>query len=335
MTAHDIPEPARLHTDAVVVDGLQINNWSREVFEELRAGGVSGVNATAAVWEGTDQTLRAVAEWYQMAQRHNDLMLLAETADDIRKAKEEGRVAVVLGFQNTSPFGDDYRLVEVFSRLGVRIAQLTYNIQNAVGGSCYEPEDSGLTRFGRNIVAEMNRVGMLIDLSHVGNRTSLDAVEASVAPVAITHSNPTWFVDNPRNKPSEVLRAVAEGGGVVGCCLYPLVLGGAGTGLDEFCAMVSRLVDEIGPEHVALGSDCTRNWDDGYVEWLRSGHWRPRGDEPATWPEWPHWFRGPEDFPRVTEGLVAAGLDEHTVRGVLGENWLRLFDDVFLGGRAA
>ncbi|NYI78439.1 membrane dipeptidase [Nocardioides panzhihuensis] len=335
MTAHDIPEPARLHTDAVVVDGLQINNWSREVFEELRTGGVSGVNATAAVWEGTDQTLRTVAEWYQMAQRHNDLMLLAETADDIRKAKDEGRVAVMLGFQNTSPFGDDYRLVEVFSRLGVRIAQLTYNIQNAVGGSCYEPEDSGLTRFGRNIVAEMNRVGMLIDLSHVGNRTSLDAVEASVAPVAITHSNPTWFVDNPRNKPAEVLRAVAEGGGVVGCCLYPLVLGGAGTGLDEFCAMVRRLVDEIGPEHVALGSDCTRNWDDGYVEWLRSGHWRPRGEVPATWPEWPHWFRGPEDFPRVTDGLVAAGLDEHTVRGVLGENWLGLFDDVFLGGRAA
>ncbi len=335
MTARDTPDPARLHGDALVVDGLQINNWSREVLEELLTGGVTGVNATAAVWEGTDQTLRTVAEWYQLAQRHNDLMVLAETADDIRKAKEEGRVAVVLGFQNTSPFGDDYRLVEVFARLGVRIAQLTYNIQNAVGGSCYEPEDSGLTRFGRNVIAEMNRVGMLIDLSHVGNRTSLDAVEASVKPVAITHSNPTWFVDNPRNKPDEVLRAVADTGGVVGCCLYPLVLGGASTGLDEFCGMVRRLVDEIGPEHVALGSDCTRNWGDDYVEWLRSGHWRPRGETPATWPEWPHWFRGPEDFPRVTDGLVAAGLDEQTVRGVLGENWLRLFDDVFVAGRTS
>ena len=324
-------DAGRLHADAVVVDGLQINNWTREVIEELRAGGVTGVHATAAVWEGTEQTLRTLAEWLQVARHHEDVLVLAETADDIRKAKEDGRVAVVLGFQNTSPFGDDYRMVEVFARLGVRIAQLTYNIQNAVGGSCYEPTDSGLTRFGANVVAEMNRVGMMVDLSHVGNRTSLDAVAASARPVAVTHANPTWFVDSPRNKPDEVLRAVAAGGGVVGCCLYPLVIGGAATGLDDFCAMVVRLVDQLGPAHVALGSDCTRNWDEGYVEWLRSGHWRPPGDAKATWPQWPQWFGGPEDFPRVTEGLLAAGLDEDVTRGVLGENWLRLFDDVFVG----
>ena len=323
-------DPARLHADAVVVDGLQINNWTREVIEELRTGGVTGVNATAAVWEGTEQTLRTVAEWFQLAHRNQDVMVLATTADDIRKAKEEGRVAVVLGFQNTSPFGDDYRMVEVFGRLGVRVVQLTYNIQNAVGGSCYEPTDSGLTRFGHTVVAELNRVGMLVDLSHVGNRTSLDAIDASARPVAVTHANPTWFVDSPRNKPAAVLQAVASRGGVVGCCLYPLVIGGPDTGLSDFCSMVVRLVDQLGPEHVALGSDCTRNWDEGYVEWLRSGHWRPPGDT-ATWPEWPQWFRGPADFPRVTEGLVAAGLDEDAVRGVLGENWLRLLDDVFVG----
>lgn len=320
-----------LHEDATVVDGLQISNWDRATLEELRTGGVTGVNATCAVWEGPEETMRTVGEWYQLAARHDDLVVLAETADDIRKAKTEGRVAVLLGFQNTSPFGDDYRLVEVFSRLGVRVAQLTYNIQNAVGGACYEPEDSGLTRFGRTVVAEMNRVGMLIDLSHVGNRTSLDAVEASSAPVAITHSNPTWFVDNPRNKPDEVIRAVTERGGVLGCCLYPIVLGGQRTTLDQFCQMVARLVDELGSQHVALGSDCTRNWGEDYVGWLRNGRWRAPQTEPATWPEWPPWFSGPEDFPRLTDGLVAAGLDEEIIRGVLGENWLRLFDDVFTG----
>lgn len=139
---------SRLHEESVVVDGLQINNWSREVLEELRSGGISGVNATCAVWEGPDETLRSVADWYRLAREHADLVTLGTTADDIRKAKEEGRVAVLLGFQNTSPFGDDFRLVEVFARLGVRIAQLTYNIQNLVGGSCYEPEDSGLTASG-------------------------------------------------------------------------------------------------------------------------------------------------------------------------------------------
>ncbi len=320
-----------LHEDATVVDGLQISNWDRATLEELRTGGVTGVNATCAVWEGPEETMRAVGEWYQMAARHEDLMLLAQTADDIRKAKTEGRVAVLLGFQNTSPFGDDYRLVEVFHRLGVRIAQLTYNIQNAVGGSCYEPQDSGLTRFGGNVVAEMNRVGMLVDLSHVGNRTSLDAVAASSAPVAITHSNPTWFVENPRNKPDEVIRAVTARGGVLGCCLYPNVLGGKGATLEQFCKMVARLVDDLGGEHVALGSDCTRNWGEDYVGWLRNGHWRPPHAEQATWPEWPHWFGSPEDFPRLTDGLVATGMGEETVRGVLGENWLRLFDDVFTG----
>lgn len=326
---------SQVHTESVVVDGLQINNWTREVLQELLAGGVTAANATVTVWEGPEETLRTVAEWYQFAARNADLMVLAEGSESIRQAKENGKVAILLGTQNTSLFGDDYRLVEAFSRLGVKIAQLTYNNQNTVGGSCYEPHDSGLTRFGRIIVNEMNRVGMLIDLSHVGNKTSIDAAEASESPVAITHANPTWYVENPRNKPDEVLRAVAAGGGVIGCCLYPLVIGGEKATLDGFCRMVARLADELGPSHVALGSDCTRNWDDSYVEWLRNGRWRPPAGVPATWPTWPSWFSGPSDFPQLTDGLLATGLEEEVVRGILGENWLRLFDQVFEGSNRA
>ncbi|WP_031466188.1 membrane dipeptidase [Sciscionella sediminilitoris] len=315
----------------LVVDGLQINNWDRDVLLELRTGGVTGVNATCAVWEGPEETLRAIGSWYRLAADNADLALLAEHTPDIRRAREEDKVAVLLGFQNTSPFGDDYRMVEVFHRLGVRVAQLTYNIQNLVGGACYDPQDSGLTRFGGYIVEEMNRVGMLIDLSHVGNRTSRDAVDASALPVAITHANPTWYLDHPRNKPAEVIEAVAARGGVVGCCLYPNVLGGERTPRDRFCAMVARLVDEIGPEHVGIGSDCTRNQPEDFVGWLRNGRWQPpRGARPQ-WPAWPDWFAGPADFPSLTEGLLAAGLDEKTVAGVLGGNWLRLFDTVFAG----
>jgi membrane dipeptidase len=321
------------HDDMVVVDGLQINNWDRSVLEELRAGGVSGVNATCAVWEGPEQTIRAIGDWYQLAAQNDDLLVLAETADDIRRAKREGRVGVLLGFQNSSPFGDDYRLVEVFARLGVRVAQLTYNIQNLVGGSCYEPQDSGLTRFGRTIVAEMNRVGMLVDLSHVGNSTSRDAIEASSRSVAITHANPLWFHDNPRNKPDHVIHALVKRGGILGCCLYPNVLGGAARPQRAFCDMVVRLVDQLGPEHVAIGSDCARNWDDHYVEYLRKGRWQPPHQQPrATWPSWPSWFVGPADFPHLTEGLCAAGLDDTALAGVLGENWLRLLDQVTAKG---
>lgn len=320
---------SQTHEDAIVVDGLQINNWSRSVLEELAAGGVSAANATITVWEGVEESLRAVGEWNHFARRNSDLMMLARSSDEIRQAKAAGKVAILLGAQNTSLYGDDYRLVEVYAQLGVKIVQLTYNNQNTVGGSCYEPQDSGLTRFGANIIAEMNSSGVLVDLSHVGNRTSIEAAETSAVPVAITHSNPTWFVDSPRNKPDEVIEAVTSRGGVIGCCLYPNVIGGAETSLDGFCEMVRRLADQVGPDRVGLGSDCTRNWDDSFVEWLRSGRWRPPSAQTATWPAWPQWFGGPEDFPRITDGLLAVGFTESEVHGILGENWLHLFDEVF------
>ncbi|HKJ11079.1 MAG TPA: membrane dipeptidase [Ornithinimicrobium sp.] len=325
-----------VHERAVVVDGLQINNWSRQILQELRAGGISGVNATCAVWEGPEETLRTIGDWCQLQAQNPDLMTLATSTGDIRQAKVDGRVAVLLGFQNASPFADDYRLVEVFSRLGVRISQLTYNIQNLLGGACYEPVDSGLTRYGRTIVSEMNRVGMLVDLSHVGNRTSLDAIDASAQPVSITHSNPTWYVDSPRNKPDDVIKALVERGGVIGCCLYPNVVGGAQATLTGFCRMVAELCETFGVQHVALGSDCTRDWGQDYVAWLRDGRWRPPDTaHPPTWPDWPGWFQGPADMPRVTEGLLEVGLPEDDVVRILGGNWLDLFDRVFPGAGGA
>ena len=311
----------------LVFDGLQISNWDRDVLMEIREGGVHGINATCAVWEETLETLRNIGDWKILQRENPDLFRIATSAQEIRDAADRGEVSVVLGFQNTSPFGQDYSMVEVFWDLGVRIAQLTYNIQNFVGGACYDPQDSGLTRFGSIVVSEMNRVGMLIDLSHVGNRTSLDAVHASSKPVAITHANPLWFADTPRNKPDEVINAVAERGGVIGACLYPNVIGGKETTQEEFCKMVVRLVDQVGIEHVGLGSDCTRNWDPTYVEFLRDGRWQPRSG--ASWPEWPEWFSSPLDLPELSNALSDAGLDDDQLAAVMGENWLRLFETVF------
>ena len=314
-------------TQRLLFDGLHISNWDRPTLEEARAGGVHGVNATCAVWEGAIETIRNIADWYGLEREHGDIVSIATSSQEIVEAFQSDRLAVVLGFQNASPFEQDYTLVEVFHRLGVRIAQLTYNIQNHVGGACYEPTDSGLTRFGHRIVEEMNRVGMLVDLSHVGERTSLDAVHASSQPVAITHANPRWFADTPRNKSDELINAVTGRGGVIGVCFYPNVIGGKETSLDEFCAMVVRLIDQVGSDHVAIGSDAARNWDAHYVEHLRDGRWKPR--EAAQWPEWPSWFSSPKDFPKVFEGLSAAGLTDQQLDDVAGNNWLRLFDRVF------
>lgn len=311
----------------LVIDGLQISKWDRPTIEEVRAGGIHGINATCAVWEGTLETIRNISDWIVLARENNDLVSLATSTRDIRNAAKENKVAVVLGFQNTSPFDQDFSSVEIFHRLGVRIAQLTYNIQNYVGGSCYDITDSGLTRFGENIIGEMNRVGMLVDLSHVGNKTSLDAIHFSEQPVAITHANPLWFHDTPRNKPDEVINALAARGGIIGVCLYPNVIGGKYTTLKDFSTMVLKLIDQVGIEHVAIGSDSTRNWGKHDVETLRDGRWRKR--QVATWPEWPEWFSSPRDFPRLVESLSSLGISEADLNALLGENWLRLFGEIF------
>ena len=313
--------------DRLLIDGLQISNWDTSTLQEVRSGGVHAVNATCAVWEGTLETIRNISDWYVLERDNPDLVSIARTGEDIRSISQADRLAVILGFQNASPFEQDYTLVEVFHRLGVRIAQLTYNIQNHVGGSCYEPNDSGLTRFGHRIVEEMNRVGMLIDLSHVGEKTSLAAVAASSQPVAITHANPRWFSDTPRNKSDELIRAVTERDGIIGVCFYPNVIGGKDTTLEAFCAMVVRLIDEVGSDHVAIGSDSARNWPADHVEHLRDGRWKPR--EAAEWPEWPSWFANPRDFPRVFEALSDSGISDSDLDNIAGANWLRLFDQVF------
>lgn len=311
----------------VIFDGLQISNWDKSTIEEVIRGGVNGMNATCAVWEGTVETIRNISDWYVLQRELPELVRLVHSVEEIRQAAADNVVGAVLGFQNSSPFEQDYTTVEVFHKLGVRIAQLTYNIQNFVGGSCYDPSDSGLTRFGARIVEEMNRVGMLVDLSHVGNRTSLDAVHQSAKPVAITHANPLWFCDTPRNKPDEVMQAVANRGGIVGACLYPNVIGGTSTSREEFCQMVIKLVDQLGPDHVAIGSDSARNWDASYVAYLRDGRWKPK--QQVQWPEWSSWFQSPEDFPALANALSDEGLSDANLTKVLGENWMRLFAEVF------
>src|SRR5262249_38747720 len=163
--------------------------------------------------------------------------------------------------QNASPIENDIDLVELFYRLGLRILQLTYNNQSLIGAGCYEAEDAGITRFGRQVIAEMNRVGMVIDLSHSGERTSREAIDLSAPPVAITHANPASFHPVLRNKGDALLQALAARGGMLGFSLYPLHLpGGAGCTLETFTAMVARTAELIGVDHLGIGSDLCLGW---------------------------------------------------------------------------
>jgi microsomal dipeptidase-like Zn-dependent dipeptidase len=319
----------------MIIDALQCSRWDREVFQELRDGGLDCVVATVGFWEDARESLQRIGEWYETARRHADLIAIAHGTADAEAIAASGRTAILFGLQNTAAFEDSIALVEPFARLGVRVVQLTYNNQNAVGSSCYERNDNGLARFGGELVRELNRCGMLIDLSHVGARTSLDAIAASNAPVAITHAVPASFHSHPRNKSDEELRALADRGGVFGCAIYPPLIGGSDVPLERWTEMVARTVELIGVEHVGIGTDLTRKCTDRDLAWMRSGRWTwgedfgagKAGDSSLA--PWPTWFRSARDFPALADGLRARGFDQEEVRQILGGNWLRLFEGVF------
>ena len=230
----------------MIIDGLQINDWSREVIAEVRSGGVDVVHATVGVWEDLAGTMARIGAFRHLCRHNADVIRIVRSVDEIHAAVADDVLAVVLGFQNSSMLGDDPEMAGIFADVGVRVIQLTYNIANHLGSSCWEPHDGGLTRAGHRMVTALNDTGVLVDISHVGNVTGRDAVDASAQPIAITHGNPTSFCDSPRNKPDELVAAVAERGGVIGCTLYPLFMGGADVTRVEYCSMVAQLADQVG-----------------------------------------------------------------------------------------
>lgn len=313
----------------LLVDGCEINRWNVGILDELVEGGVTAVQTTCAVWEDTRSTLNRLMEWRHRFSALPDKILQARTTADIEEARRTGRVAIILGFQNAAPLEDDPRLVGLFHELGVRVMQLTYNAQNLLGSGCLEPTDGGLSRFGVRVVEEMNASGVLVDCSHVGDRTTRDAIDASSAPIALTHANPRWFCDHPRNAPDDVLRAVAKDGGVVGVTTYPTFIGGPEVTAKAFCDMVARLCDQIGVEHVAIGSDLSRGQDDDDLVELRNGRLDPNPPS-ATWPPWQDWFQTAQDFPALLSELHKVGFGDAEIDALAGRNWMKLYDRTFL-----
>lgn len=323
------------HDGLIVVDALQASAWDRELLEEWRAGGVTAVNVTLVYWEDARATLDRIGDWHRLFERHGDLVMPARTAWDIEEAKRQGKTAVIFGLQNCSPIEDDLALVQVFNELGVKVMQLTYNNQSLIGAGCYEKVDAGISRFGREVIREMNRVGMLIDLSHSAEFTSLQAIEISERPVAITHANPLSFHHGIRNKSETLLKALAESGGMLGFSTYPFHIGGSDCTLEAFCGMVADTVELMGIDRVGIGSDMCRKHDRAYLDWMRSGRWSKELDSGEArsagtgWPDYPAWFRTPADFPNITEGLLDKGFAEDEVAKIMGGNWLAFFRDAF------
>ena len=224
-----------------IIDCLQYVNWSEKIFRQLQDGGVDAIHVTIAYHETFREMVLNLESWNRWFEQYRDLITPGRTGDDIRRAKQEGRTAVFFGFQNPSPIEDDIGLIEICHTLGVRFMQLTYNNQSLLATGCYEDDDTGLTRFGKQAVAEMNRVGLVVDMSHSAKRSTLEAIDASTRPIAITHANPHWWHPALRNKCDEVLRALTGAGGMLGFSVYPHHLkGGSDCTLSSFCEMVAE-----------------------------------------------------------------------------------------------
>ncbi|MBI4218895.1 MAG: membrane dipeptidase, partial [Chloroflexi bacterium] len=270
----------RLLEDAIVIDGLDTSRWgSRTVYEGLRAGGVTAINATIAVWDDYGQVLENIKRWLRWFEEHRDLIRPVLTSEDVRQAKREGRTGVIFGWQNATAIAGDIDRLRLFHRLGVRVIQLTYNERNLLGNGCYERRDDGLSRFGLSVIREMNRLGILIDLSHCGDRTTLEAIEASESPVAITHANARSQFEHPRNKTDETIKRLAGKGGVIGANAFPMFFpDGFDSTLETYLEAIEYIVQLAGADHVGIGTDFCMEQPREWFEWIFSS----QGSVPAA-----------------------------------------------------
>lgn len=319
-----------LYDRSIVIDGLIISNWGEDVFRSMRAAGLTAANCTCSVWEGFEATVQNLVKWNTWFREFPDVIVKADGAASIRRAKTENKTAVILGMQNTTAFEDKIGYIEILKDLGVGIAQMTYNTQNWVGSGCYEGTDSGLSDFGREVVAEMNRVGMLCDLSHVGPKTSHDVIDASTKPVAYTHCLPAALKDHKRNKSDQELRYIAGKQGFVGVTMFPPFLAkGINSTVDDYVSAIDHVINLVGDGSVGIGTDFTEGYGAAFYDWIT--HDKGYGRRLTTFGQIvnPEGLRQIRDFPNLAMAMDRAGWKDGKIENVLGLNWLRFLDDAW------
>ena len=319
-----------------LIDGLQYANWSEKIFKQMRKGNVDAVHVTITYHENFRETVLQIEKWNRFFEQFPDLIFQGRTASDIKVAKDTKRTAIFFGSQNPSCIEDDIGLVEILYSLGLRFMQLTYNNQSLLAAGCYEADDPGLTRMGREVVSEMNRVGLVVDMSHSAERSTLDAIEYSSRPIAITHANPSFWHSALRNKSNSVLKALGESKGMLGFSIYPHHLkNGSNCSVQSFCDMVAKTIDLMGEDNVGIGTDLCQDQPDSVVEWMRVGRWTKSIDygegsvDKPGFPEMPNWFGGNLDFSNISTGLKNTGMDASMVSKVMGVNWYNFFSNSF------
>ena len=317
------------------IDNLQYCNWSRKIFEINRSAGLDAVHVTIVYHEDFDELQLEIKKWEKLFHENSDLIFLGKNFQDIDKANKENKTAIFFGFQNCSPIEDDINLVEKVHQLGCRFMQLTYNNQSLLATGCYEKVDSGVTNFGREVIREMNRVGLVVDMSHSAEKSTLDAIEFSEKPIAITHANPSFWHPAKRNKSSDLLKILSDSGGMLGLSLYPHHLkDNTSCTLDSFCEMVAKTAEIMDVKKIGIGSDLCLDHPDTVVEWMRNGSWSKSKNygegskNKPGFPKQPDWFLDARGFSNIEKGLKKVGFSDTETHGILGNNWYNFYKSI-------
>ena len=317
------------------IDNLQYCNWSRNMFKINREAGLDAIHVTIVYHEDYDELLAEINKWEIYFKENSDLIFLGKSFEDIEKARLENKTAIFFGFQNCSPIEDDINLVEKVHELGCRFMQLTYNNQSLLATGCYEKIDSGVTNFGKEVIKEMNRVGIVVDMSHSAEKSTFDAIEFSEKPIAITHANPTFWHAAKRNKSNDLLKVLGESGGMLGLSLYPHHLkDNSNCTLDSFCEMVAKTTEIMNVKNIGVGSDLCLNQPDSVVEWMRNGTWSKNksygegSKNKSGFPKQPKWFEDARGFLNLEQGLKKIGFSDNEINGILGNNWYNFYKKI-------
>ena len=317
------------------IDNLQYCNWSRKIFEINRSAGLDAVHVTIVYHEDFDELQLEIKKWEKLFDENSDLILPGKSYKDIDKANKEKKTAIFFGFQNCSPIEDDINLVEKVHELGCRFMQLTYNNQSLLATGCYEKVDSGVTNFGREVIREMNGVGLVVDMSHSAEKSTLDAIEFSEKPIAITHANPSFWHPAKRNKSSDLLKTLSDSGGMLGLSLYPHHLkNNTNCTLESFCEMTAKTAEIMDVTKIGIGSDLCLDHPDSVVEWMRNGSWSKSKNygegtkNKPGFPKQPDWFLDARGFSNIEKGLKKVGFSDTETHGILGNNWYNFYKSI-------
>lgn len=318
-----------LHANAIVIDGLIISKWDRAVFEDMRKGGLTAANCTVSVWEDFKGTVHNIAQMKSLIRDNADLLTLVRTTRDIDDAKREGKTGIILGFQNAHAFEDHLGHIEAFADMGVRVVQLCYNTQNLIGTGCYE-RDGGLSGYGHEVIAEMNRVGIMVDLSHVGPKTSEEAILASKKPVTYSHCLPAGLKEHPRNKSDEQLRFIADHGGFIGVTMFPPFLRrGTDATVDDYVEAIAYVINLVGEDCVGVGTDHTQGYGQDFFDHITHDKGRHRRLTNFGTVLNPLGIRTIGEMPNLTAAMEKAEWKPSRIEKVIGRNWQRVFKDVW------